>query len=58
MSSGFYLVSGFMHINMGCEVMFVLANRMKAQNVDMNTGKLLSIVSWIQDSLRCDIDDV
>jgi hypothetical protein len=40
MSSGFYLVSAFMHINMGCEVMFVLSNRMKAQNVDMNTGKL------------------
>ena len=50
MSSGFYLVSGFMHINMGSEVMFVLANRMKAQNVDMNTGNYIDMCSWIQDT--------
>jgi hypothetical protein len=38
MSSGFYLVSGMMYINLGCEAMFVLANRMRAQNVDMKSG--------------------
>lgn len=39
MSAGFYLTSGFIYLNMGCEMMFVLANRMNAQNIDMNTGK-------------------
>lgn len=36
MSSGFYLISGILYINMGSEIMFVLLNRMKAQNIDMN----------------------
>lgn len=45
MSSGFYYVSGIMYINIGCEVMFVLANRMKAQNVDMKTSKHILIKS-------------
>lgn len=39
MSSGFYSVSGVMYINMGCEIIFVLLNRMKAQNIDMSSGK-------------------
>ncbi len=43
MSSGFYFVSGIMYINLGCEVMFVLANRMKAQNVDMKTSNQIVI---------------
>lgn len=38
MSSGFYLVSGLLYMNMGCEIMFVLANRMRAQNVDMKAS--------------------
>ena len=39
MSAGFYLTSSFIYINMGAEMMFVLSNRMNAQNIDMNTGK-------------------
>ena len=40
MSSGFYIVSGILYMSMGCEIMFVLANRMRAQKVDMKTGNL------------------
>lgn len=39
MSAGFYLVSGMLYVNLGCEAMFVLANRMRAQNVEMKTSK-------------------
>ena len=43
MSSGFYLVSGMLYLNMGCEIMFVLANRMRAKNVDMKAGYTIYI---------------
>lgn len=43
MSSGFYFVSGLLYINMGCEIMFVLANRMRAQNVDMKASDFILI---------------
>lgn len=38
MSSGFYLTSGVLYLNLGCEVMYVLFNRMQAQKVDMEKG--------------------
>jgi hypothetical protein len=38
MSSGFYLTSGILYLNLGCEVMYVLFNRMQAQKVDMEKG--------------------
>lgn len=38
MSAGFYLVSSVFYLNMSAEIMFVLANRIKAQKIDMTTG--------------------
>ena len=38
MSSGFYLTPGIFYLNLGCEVMYVLFNRMQAQKVDMEKG--------------------
>jgi hypothetical protein len=53
MSSGFYLVSGIMYINLGCEAMFVLANRMRAQNVNMKSGNYF--LNVVGSKILCDI---
>jgi len=31
--SGSYLSSGFLYLNLGCHMMFVLKNRLKAQGI-------------------------
>ena len=40
MSAGFYLTSGFLYLNMAPEIVFVLINRMKAQQIDMEKSKV------------------
>ena len=35
MSDGYYYSSGFLYLNAGCHMMFVLKNRLKAQNIQV-----------------------
>lgn len=45
MPCGQYLASGFLYINLGCHMMFVLKNRLKAQGIpmDKSTNRLNQI---------------
>ncbi len=38
MSAGVYLSNSFTYINLGCHMMFVLKNRIKAQNINDTKG--------------------
>jgi hypothetical protein len=39
MPAGQYIASGFMYINLGCHMMFVLKNRLKAQGIPVEKGR-------------------
>lgn len=43
MPAGQYLATGFMYLNLGCHMMFVLKNRLKAQGIpaDKSTPGLI-----------------
>ena len=43
MSSGSYLTGGFTYVNLGCHMIFVLKNRLKAQTVSGGKSKLFHL---------------
>jgi|LakMenEpi03Aug12_release.lakeMendotaPanAssembly.Ray.scaffolds.fasta_scaffold3838025_1 hypothetical protein len=52
MSAGAYVSNSFTYLNLGCHMMFVLKNRIKAQSINDSKGIFLS---YLGVKILCDI---